>query len=178
MGHCIFISYDTFYYGWVKLYSSLFKLIYYFNRITYSMGDVFLRPMMENLNTTRGPVSVIFGLLPAITLATGLFFQKKIKIFLRKNKTCFKGPIATIFTNTYGCRKVTIVGSCLAGVGFLLSYFFANIYFYYISIGIIGGKFFFLDFSSTIKITKQFLILRSWLWFNLFTCNSFSWFLF
>ncbi|CAF1459014.1 unnamed protein product, partial [Rotaria sp. Silwood1] len=59
------------------------------------------------------------GILPAITLATG--------------------PIATIFTNTYGCRKVTIVGACLAAVGFLASYFWANLWFYYLSIGIIGG---------------------------------------
>jgi hypothetical protein len=35
------------------------------------MGDVFLRPMMDRLNSRRGPVSTIFGILPAITLATG-----------------------------------------------------------------------------------------------------------
>lgn len=35
------------------------------------MGDVFLRPMMDNLNKSRGSVSAIFGILPAVTLATG-----------------------------------------------------------------------------------------------------------
>ncbi len=35
------------------------------------MGDVFLRPMMDKLDRKRGPVSTIFGILPAITLATG-----------------------------------------------------------------------------------------------------------
>ncbi len=85
------------------------------------MGDVFLQPMMDRLNSNRGPVSTIFGILPAITLATG--------------------PIATIFTNTYGCRKVTIVGACLAASGFLASFFWANILFYYLSIGIIGGRY-------------------------------------
>ncbi|CAF3564771.1 unnamed protein product [Rotaria socialis] len=104
--------------GWIIVLSS-FMIHFIMDGITYSMGDVFLRPMMDNLNKTRGPVSTIFGILPAITLATG--------------------PIATIFTNTYGCRKVTIVGSCLAAFGFLISYLWANIWFYYLSIGIIGG---------------------------------------
>jgi hypothetical protein len=93
------------------------------------MGDVFLQPMMEKLNSNRAAVSGIFGILPAITLGVG--------------------PIATIFTNTYGCRKVTIVGACLAGLGFLASYFWANLLFYYLGIGIIGGRysksFFFLN---------------------------------
>ncbi|CAF1212296.1 unnamed protein product [Rotaria sordida] len=104
--------------GWIIVFASL-MIHFIMDGITYSMGDVFLRPMMENLNKTRGPVSTIFGILPAITLATG--------------------PIATIFTNTYGCRKVTMVGACLAAAGFLASYFWANIWFYYLAIGIIGG---------------------------------------
>ncbi|CAF4977045.1 unnamed protein product [Rotaria sp. Silwood1] len=104
--------------GWIIVFASL-MIHFIMDGITYSMGDVFLRPMMDNLKKTRGPVSTIFGILPAITLATG--------------------PIATIFTNTYGCRKVTIVGACLAAVGFLASYFWANLWFYYLSIGIIGG---------------------------------------
>ena len=35
------------------------------------MGDVFLSPMMGALNSGRGRVSTIFGILPAITLGTG-----------------------------------------------------------------------------------------------------------
>ncbi|CAF2772303.1 unnamed protein product [Rotaria sp. Silwood2] len=104
--------------GWIIVFASL-MIHFIMDGITYSMGDVFLRPMMDNLHKTRGPVSTIFGILPAITLATG--------------------PIATIFTNTYGCRKVTIVGACLAAAGFLASYFWANLWFYYLTIGITGG---------------------------------------
>jgi hypothetical protein len=42
------------------------------------MGEVFLHPMMAELNDTRGPVSTTWGILPAVTLATGknLFFNK------------------------------------------------------------------------------------------------------
>ncbi|CAF1191842.1 unnamed protein product [Rotaria sp. Silwood1] len=104
--------------GWIIVFASL-MIHFIMDGITYSMGDLFLRPMIENLNKTRGSVSTIFGILPAITLVTG--------------------PIATIFTNTYGCRKVTIVGACLAAAGFLASYFWANLWFYYLAIGIIGG---------------------------------------
>jgi hypothetical protein len=41
------------------------------------MGDVFLQPMMDRLNSNRGPVSFIFGILPAITLSTGEEFEKR-----------------------------------------------------------------------------------------------------
>ncbi|CAF3952005.1 unnamed protein product [Rotaria sordida] len=104
--------------GWIIVFASL-MIHFIMDGITYSLGEVFLRPMMDNLNKTRGPVSTIFGILPAITLATG--------------------PIATIFTNTYGCRMITIVGACLAATGFLASYFWANLWYYYLTIGIIGG---------------------------------------
>ncbi|CAF4983061.1 unnamed protein product, partial [Rotaria sp. Silwood1] len=104
--------------GWIIVFASL-MIHFIMDGITYSMGDLFLRPMMDNLNKTRGPVSTIFGILPTITLVTG--------------------PIATIFINTCGCRKVTIVGACLAATGFLASCFWANLWFYYLTIGIIGG---------------------------------------
>ena len=52
----------------------------------------------------------------------------------------FSGPIATILTNKYGCRKMTIIGSILAALGFSASSIFPNLYFYYFSIGIIGGN--------------------------------------
>ena len=83
------------------------------------MGELFLHPMKDRLQLGRGPVSTIFGIVPAVTLGSG--------------------PIATIFTNKYGCRRVTMVGACLAALGYLLSYLWANIWFYYLCIGVIGG---------------------------------------
>ncbi|CAF3800653.1 unnamed protein product [Rotaria sp. Silwood1] len=115
--------------GWIIVFAS-FMLNFIMNGITFSMGDIFLRPLMDNLNKTRGPVSAIFGILSAITLVTG--------------------PIATIFTNTYGCRKVTTVGACLGAAGFLASYFWANLWFYYLAIGITGGIGFGLIYLPTI----------------------------
>ncbi|CAF5047060.1 unnamed protein product, partial [Rotaria sp. Silwood1] len=62
--------------GWIIVFASL-MIHFIMDGITYSMGDLFLRPMIENLNKPRGSVSTIFGILPAITLVTGeqLFFQ-------------------------------------------------------------------------------------------------------
>ena len=42
------------------------------------MGDVFLKPMMEKLNKERGPVSTIYSILPAITLASGKTLSERI----------------------------------------------------------------------------------------------------
>ena len=57
--------------GFVTSFVLDWKLNLIMIRITYSMGDVFLRPMMNHLNKSRGPVSTIFGILPAITLGIG-----------------------------------------------------------------------------------------------------------
>ncbi|CAF3645396.1 unnamed protein product [Rotaria socialis] len=104
--------------GWVIVFSS-FMIHFIMDGITYSMGDIYLHPMMEVLGRNRGTVSFIFGMLPAITLGSGLF--------------------ATVLINRHGCRKMTIIGSCLAAMGFLASSFFANIWFYYFAIGIVAG---------------------------------------
>ncbi|CAF1536846.1 unnamed protein product, partial [Adineta steineri] len=48
-------------------------------------------------------------------------------------------PISTVFTNTFGSRKITIVGAILASLGFFLSRLWTNIYYYYVTIGLIAG---------------------------------------
>ena len=63
--------------------------------------------------------SIIHSLLPAVTLSCG--------------------PIASIFTNRYGCRNTTILGSIIASVGFILSFFVKSFYVLYFTIGIIVG---------------------------------------
>ncbi|CAF2858707.1 unnamed protein product [Rotaria sp. Silwood2] len=84
------------------------------------MDDIYLRPMMEVLQSNRFQVSIIFDMLPAITLGSE--------------------PIVTILVNRYGCRRIMIIDACLAAFGFLASSFYANIWLYYIAIGIVGGN--------------------------------------
>jgi hypothetical protein len=51
------------------------------------------------------------------------------------------GSIATILEKKYGCRKVTVIGACLAAaLGFCTSSLYANIWFYYVAIGVIEVK--------------------------------------
>jgi len=101
------------------------------------MSNIYLHPMMEVFQSNRGHVSIIFGMLPAITLISGQIF-----LFIRQISFnilfSFLGPIATILLNTYGRRKITVIGACLAVLGFCASSLYANIWFYYISFGIIG----------------------------------------
>ncbi|CAF3297914.1 unnamed protein product [Rotaria socialis] len=104
--------------GWMIVLAS-FSIHFIMDGITYSMGLVYLEPMRSQLLLGRASVSTIFGILPAVTLGAG--------------------PIATVLTNMYGCRAVAIGGSCLASFGFLLSRLWANVWFYYITIGVMGG---------------------------------------
>ncbi|CAF4099066.1 unnamed protein product [Adineta steineri] len=104
--------------GWVIVFSS-FMIHFIMDGITYSMGDIYLEPMLSSLKLNRGYVSIIFAFLESITLAAA--------------------PISTVFTNTFGSRKITIVGAVLASLGFFLSRLWTNIYYYYVTIGLIAG---------------------------------------
>ncbi|CAF5015300.1 unnamed protein product, partial [Rotaria sp. Silwood1] len=104
--------------GWMIVFSS-FMIHFIMDGITYSMAEIYLEPMLTAMKLNRGHVSAIFSNLPAVTLLSG--------------------PIATVFTDMYGCRIVTIVGACLASLGFFLSRWWENIYYYYITIGLVGG---------------------------------------
>lgn len=100
------------------------------------MGDIYLEPMLTSLRYNRGYVSIIFAFLESITLAAGLLakiwkYEKFIGFLV--------APISTVFTNTFGSRRITIIGGILASFGFFLSRWWTNVYCYYITIGLIGG---------------------------------------
>ena len=52
----------------------------------------------------------------------------------------FLGPIASYFTNRFGCRIVTIAGAILAAGGLALSCAAKSIVFLYFTVGILTGK--------------------------------------
>lgn len=62
---------DSFHHGWVSRGRVRTQRFVGSSRITYSLGDIYLEPMMHKLKEGRGPVSVIYGIVPAVTLATG-----------------------------------------------------------------------------------------------------------
>ncbi|CAF1408898.1 unnamed protein product [Adineta steineri] len=91
--------------------------------------------MRTKLSSSRASISGIFSILAAITLGAG--------------------PIATALTKKYGYRNVAIAGSCIATFGFFLSYWWANIWFYYITISCIGGLGLNLMYLSSINCLQD-----------------------
>ena len=57
-----------------------------------------------------------------------------------KENTPHSGPIASYFTNRYGCRAVTIAGAILASAGLALSCAANSIVVLYLTIGILTGR--------------------------------------
>ena len=92
--------------------------------VTYSLGT-FLTPFTEEYNVSYAEASIVHSLLPAVTYLSG--------------------PIASIFTNKYGCRLTTIIGTFIAAFGFFISYFVKSFYFLYLTIGLIAGKSIFIN---------------------------------
>jgi MCP family monocarboxylic acid transporter-like MFS transporter 9 len=105
--------------GWVVAFSSL-MIHFIMDGITYSLGT-YLSVFVEYFNVSYGEASIVHSLLPAVTLVSG--------------------PIASILTNKYGCRLTTIIGSFVAALGFVLSFFVKKFFFLYLTIGVVVGKF-------------------------------------
>ncbi|RNA24814.1 monocarboxylate transporter 12 [Brachionus plicatilis] len=103
--------------GWVVVISSLI-IHFIMDGITYSLGT-YLTNFIQQFNITRSEASIVHALLPAITLSCG--------------------PISSIFTNKFGCRKTTIFGTLIASLGFFLSFFVTKFYYLYITIGLVVG---------------------------------------
>ncbi|CAF0824295.1 unnamed protein product [Adineta steineri] len=137
--------------GWMIVFAS-FMIHFVMDGITYSMGQVFLEPMMKQLSLSRASVSAIFGILPAVTLGAG--------------------PIATVLTNMYGCRLVAIIGACVASLGFFLSRWWANIWFSYITNGVIGGIGFALMYLPAIVSVNLYFEKKSAFALGIAVCGS------
>ena len=69
----------------------------------------------------------------------------------------FLGPIASYFTNRFGCRLVTIAGAVLAAGGLALSCAAKSIVFLYFTVGILTGKIISDPFSE-----RQKSVLQGW----------------
>ena len=78
------------------------------------------------------------------------------------------GPAVSVLANKFGCQRVTIFGSVLASVGFILSYFANDIKVLYLTFGVLGGEclnFFsnsnsvlFFNFYLLVKIQLLFMV--------------------
>ena len=119
--------------GWVVAISSLIIHLI-MDGITYSLGT-YLTVFIDEFNVSHGEASVVHALLPAVTLMCG--------------------PIASIFKNKYGCRWTTVIGSCIATLGFVLSFFVQKFFYLYITIGVVVGNwFYYLCSKSSCSFSK------------------------
>ncbi|XP_060568233.1 monocarboxylate transporter 11-like isoform X1 [Ruditapes philippinarum] len=72
------------------------------------------------------------------------------------------GLLASILVNKFGCRIVTIVGGITCTIGYVLSMFAPNIYYLYLTMGVIAGCGFGMVFMPAVLIvTQYFTRLRS-----------------
>ena len=106
--------------------------------ITYSFG-VFLVELIDKFGADRGAASLIPSILVGVTLGSGMWAWIMLPSKEKEN-TPHSGPIASYFTNRYGCRAVTIAGAILASAGLALSCAANSIVVLYFTIGILTGR--------------------------------------
>lgn len=104
--------------GWVVVAGS-FVCNMIVDGIIFSFG-MLLTQIAGSFGATKAHVSLIGSLLSGVYLIAA--------------------PFAGAVSNRYGFRVVAIIGSFLAGLAFVISYFATSVTFLCISYGIIGGK--------------------------------------
>lgn len=78
-----------------------------------------------------------------------------------------------MFTNKFGCRNTTIIGTIIASFGFILSYFATQFYVLYLTIGVVvGTKEWVFDLDVAMMYLKFEIEKRNWLWSNICACDS------
>ncbi|XP_060073573.1 monocarboxylate transporter 14-like [Ylistrum balloti] len=103
--------------GWVIVLAS-FMCNVIVDGIGYAYG-VLLPEFAEFFNAPRSKVSLVGSLLCGVYLLAG--------------------PIVSGLTNKFGCRKVTIVGSVIAAIGFIIGSFSPSLNVLIVSYGFLGG---------------------------------------
>ncbi|CAF3579985.1 unnamed protein product [Rotaria sp. Silwood1] len=107
--------------GWVIVFSS-FLIHFIMDGITYSMGQVFLEPMRTKLSLDRASVSIVFSILPAITLGAVVTIEKSPRksffnqIIEQIDLNLLKNPAFTLFA----------VSNFLKNLGFNVIYNFSD----------------------------------------------------
>ena len=119
--------------------------------ITYSFG-MFVVELMRVFDVGRGPVSFIPSILVGVTLGAG--------------------PIASSFTNRYGCRVATIVGAVVAAAGMAASAAANSISLLYVSIGLCAGLGFGLIYLPAIVSVSMYFEKRRAFATGIAVCGS------
>lgn len=136
--------------GWVVVFASfLVNLIA--DGITFSFG-VFFPHFLEYFGEGKGKTAWIAGIFMAMPLLSG--------------------PIASFLTDRYGCRRMTILGSILAAIGFIISAFVDNMETLFLTFGIMAGFGLSLCYVAAVVIVAYYFEKKRSLATGISVCGS------
>lgn len=136
--------------GWVVVFAS-FMVNLIADGITFSFG-VFFPHFLEYFGESKGKTAWIAGIFMAMPLLSG--------------------PIASFLTDRYGCRRVTIFGSILAAVGFVISAFVENMETLFLTFGIMAGFGLSLCYVAAVVIVAYYFEKKRSLATGISVCGS------
>ncbi|KAL4707485.1 hypothetical protein ACJJTC_000237 [Scirpophaga incertulas] len=137
-------------FGWVVVFASfLVNLIA--DGITFSFG-VFFPHFLEYFGEGKGKTAWIAGIFMAMPLLSG--------------------PIASFLTDRYGCRRMTIFGSILATLGFVISAFVDSMETLFLTFGIMAGFGLSLCYVAAVVIVAYYFDKKRSLATGISVCGS------
>lgn len=136
--------------GWVVVFAS-FIVNLIADGITFSFGVIYVE-FLNYFGEGKGKTAWIGSLFMAMPLLSG--------------------PIASFLTDRYGCRKVTIAGSILACIGFVLSAFSNSMEMLFLTFGILAGFGLSLCYVAAVVIVAYYFDKRRSFATGLSVCGS------
>ncbi|XP_045478236.1 monocarboxylate transporter 12-like [Harmonia axyridis] len=136
--------------GWVIVAAS-FMVNLIADGITFSFGVIFVE-FVDYFHADRGTTAVVGGLFMAMPLLSG--------------------PIASFLTDRYGCRKVTIFGSILSSVAFMISSRMNSMMMLYLTFGLMAGFGLSLCYVASVVIVAYYFEKRRSFATGLAVCGS------
>ncbi|XP_069358645.1 monocarboxylate transporter 9-like [Maniola hyperantus] len=136
--------------GWVVVFAS-FMVNLIADGITFSFG-VFMEHFLDYFGESTGKTAWIASIFMAMPLLSG--------------------PIASFLTDRYGCRRMTIFGSILAAIGFIISAFVDNIETLMFTFGIMAGFGLSLCYVAAVVIVAYYFEKKRSLATGISVCGS------
>lgn len=136
--------------GWVVVFASFFVNLIA-DGITFSFGVIYVE-FLNYFNEGKAKTAWIGSLFMAMPLLSG--------------------PIASFLTDRYGCRKVTIAGSILASLGFVMSSFSNSMEMLFFTFGILAGFGLSLCYVAAVVIVAYYFDKRRSFATGLSVCGS------
>ncbi|KAK6643421.1 hypothetical protein RUM43_004926 [Polyplax serrata] len=136
--------------GWVVVFSS-FLVNMIADGVTFSFGVIYVE-FLQYFGDSKSKTACIGSLFMAMPLLSG--------------------PIASILTDRFGCRRVSIFGSILASLGFVVSCFTDSIEVLFLTFGVISGFGLSLCYVASVVIVAYYFEKRRSFATGLSFCGS------